>query len=42
MFLGVGATVINPSSTMVPILTIQDIIQCSGKGTGLGVTSSGF
>lgn len=32
-----GTTVIHFSNTVVPILIIQDIMRCSGKGLGLGV-----
>lgn len=42
MFLGFRASVINLSRTVVPILTIQDIVQCSGKGIELGVKRPGL
>ena len=42
MFLGFRASVINLSRTVVPILTIQDIVQCSGKGVELGVKRPGL
>lgn len=42
MFLGFRAMVMNPSSTGVPILTIQDTAQHSGKGIGPGVERPGL
>ena len=42
MFLGFGASVIDLSSTVVTILTIQDSVERSGKVTGLAVKRSGL
>ena len=42
MFLGFGASVIDLSSTVVTILTIQDSVERSGKVTGLEVKRSGL